>query len=132
MQLPSFTLHETQCCLWVVTAVAGATQPVLMLQVIEDFALVHFLPLAIEERQSVERVVSEVDKATGYVFAGLAQPGHYTPELLYGAAAHDLRSSNVTPDFQERFVSRSDRDAGSSGGVPDKTSVHSPIYERKP
>ena len=96
---------------------------------IEDFALVHFLPLAIEEKQSVERVVSEIDKATGYVFSGLAQTGHYPPELLYGAAAQDLRSSNVTPDFQERFVSRTDQHVQAvSGHVLDDLSIR----ERRP
>lgn len=57
--------------------------------VIEDFGLVSFQLLAIEDKDSVERVLATADKATGYVFAGLAGRNPYPPELAYGAGATD-------------------------------------------
>ncbi len=44
-------------------------------QVIEDFGLLAFHPLAIEDRQSVAALAALIDKSNGYVFAGLARPG---------------------------------------------------------
>jgi len=43
--------------------------------VIEDFGLLAFHPLAIEDRQSVAALAALIDKSNGYVFAGLARPG---------------------------------------------------------
>jgi len=37
-------------------------------EVIEDFSLLSFLPLAIQDAESVGRVVARVDKCNGYVF----------------------------------------------------------------
>lgn len=44
-------------------------------QVIEDFGLLGFHPLAIEDRQSVAALAALIDKSNGYVFAGLARAG---------------------------------------------------------
>lgn len=44
-------------------------------QVIEDFGLLSFHPLAIEDRDSVRALVALIDKANGYVFAGLKRQG---------------------------------------------------------
>ena len=52
----------------------------------------------------MERVVSEVDKATGYVFAGLAGSSPGPPEFLYGAAAHEGKASDVTSRHQEHYL----------------------------
>ena len=57
--------------------------------IIEDFGLVAFQPLAIEEIDSVERVLALADKATGYVFAGLAGRNPYPAERVYGPGAAD-------------------------------------------
>ena len=77
----------------------------LQCQVVEDFALLRFLPLAIQDKESVQRVVSEIDKATGYVFTGLAQAGEtaYPPEFLYGAASHEGKASDVTQRYKEQY-----------------------------
>jgi len=54
-------------------------------ELVEDFGLVHFLPLAIEDKELVGRVLTEVDKANGYAWAH--PPGHEPyPEFSYGAA----------------------------------------------
>ncbi|CAL8468515.1 g8055 [Coccomyxa elongata] len=58
-------------------------------EVIEDYGLVNYTPLAIEDKDSVQRVLALVDKATGYVFAGLADKSPYPPEFVYGAVAAD-------------------------------------------
>jgi len=79
--------------------------------VIEDFGLVSLQPLAIEDKDSVEKVLALVDKATGFVFAGLAGRNPYPPETVYEAGdvdigAEDLwdrykRDQVVTADVQE-------------------------------
>ena len=57
--------------------------------IIEDFGLVAFQALAIEDKDSVEKVLTLADKATGYVFAGLAGRNPYPMELKYGPVAVD-------------------------------------------
>lgn len=53
---------------------------------VEDFGLLRFLPLAIEDRASVARVLEDVDKANGCAFSGLAATAApMPPELVYGA-----------------------------------------------
>jgi hypothetical protein len=53
---------------------------------VDDFALLQFAPLAIEDRESVAHAVALADKACGYVFAGLgASGGGPHPELQYSA-----------------------------------------------
>lgn len=61
-------------------------------EVIEDYGLVGFVPLAIEDKESVAGIVALVDKANGYAFAGLGNAanssGHHgliPPELQYSA-----------------------------------------------
>ena len=53
------------------------------LQVVEDFGLLQFAPLAIEDKESVAALVALVDKANGFVWAGLAAEGAPPPELQY-------------------------------------------------
>ena len=57
--------------------------------IIEDFGLVAFQLLAIEDKDSVARVLALADKATGYVFAGVAGRNPYPAELEYGPGAVD-------------------------------------------
>jgi GPN-loop GTPase len=62
-------------------------------EIIEDFGLIGFVPLAIEDKESVAHIVALADKANGFAFAGLAkaaaqQQGHASvlpPEMVYGA-----------------------------------------------
>ncbi|KAL4423370.1 hypothetical protein ABPG77_004301 [Micractinium sp. CCAP 211/92] len=84
-------------------------------EVIEDFGLLSFHPLAIEDRDSVRALVALIDKANGYVFAGLTRQGQPAPELQYSAGvgqdASDLweameekymRGREPLPDVRER------------------------------
>ncbi|KAG7670837.1 hypothetical protein Ndes2526B_g01403 [Nannochloris sp. 'desiccata'] len=61
-----------------------------MCNVVEDFGLVGFTPLAIEDKESVAHIVALVDKANGFAFAGLARTATgekqvVPPELQYSA-----------------------------------------------
>ena len=90
--------------------------------VVEDFGLVQFTPLAVEDAESMAALVALVDKANGFVFAGLGQPGAAAPELQY--------SAGVAPgagDLWERMQARTlspggalpsvrERSGGSSSG----------------
>lgn len=44
-------------------------------QVIEDFGLLSFQPLAVEDRDSMRHLAALIDKSNGFVFAGLAREG---------------------------------------------------------
>ena len=77
--------------------------------VVEEYGLVAFAPLAIEDKESVAHIVALTDKANGYVFAGLARSAAgggaapaAPPELQYSAGllgdAEDLWSR-----MQERY-----------------------------
>ena len=67
---------------------------------VEDYGLLRFLPLAIEDREAVARVLAEVDKANGAAFAGLAAAAApLPPEMTYGAGikgAHDCDKNTQT------------------------------------
>lgn len=73
-------------------------------QVIEDFSLVGFVPLAIEDKESVRRLLALIDKATGYVFTGLAG-GQYPPEFLYGAGVTDEATTSTMMEYEEKYLS---------------------------
>ena len=79
--------------------------------VIEDFGLVSFQPLAIEEKESVERVLALADKATGYAFAGLAGRNPYPPEFVYGAGAVDSGAGDLWDRYKrEQELTVSERE----------------------
>ena len=67
--------------------------------VIEDFGLVSFQPLSIEDKDSVEKVLVLVDKATGFVFAGLDGRNPYPPENVYEAGDVDSGAG----DLRDRY-----------------------------
>lgn len=75
------------------------------MQVVEDFGLLHFTPLAIEDKASVQHVLALIDKANGHVFAGLAS-GHnpYPAEFVYGAGLTDADTSNMITSYEEKYV----------------------------
>ncbi|KAL3137991.1 hypothetical protein ABBQ38_005230 [Trebouxia sp. C0009 RCD-2024] len=76
-------------------------------QVVEDFGLLHFTPLAIEEKGSVQHVLSLIDKANGHVFAGLASGKNpYPPEFVYGAGLTAADTTDMINDYEEKYVNR--------------------------
>ncbi len=78
-------------------------------QVVEDFSLVRFTPLAVEDKDSMRRVLALIDKATGYVFTGLAQ-GLYHPEFLYGAGVTDEATTATLMAYEEKYMKGPIRD----------------------
>ncbi|KAL3150419.1 hypothetical protein ABBQ32_000256 [Trebouxia sp. C0010 RCD-2024] len=76
-------------------------------EVVEDFGLLHFTPLAIEEKDSVQHVLSLIDKANGHVFAGLASGKNpYPPEFIYGAGLTAADTTDMINDYEEKYVNR--------------------------
>ena len=59
-----------------------------------------FLPLAIEDKDSVQAAIAAIDKATGYVFKGLERYNPY-PEMTYAATAQPVHipSSVEAPEL---------------------------------
>ncbi|KAL4448240.1 hypothetical protein ABPG75_005459 [Micractinium tetrahymenae] len=72
-------------------------------EVIEDFGLLSFHPLAIEDRDSVRALVALIDKANGYVFAGLARQGQPPPELQYSAGVGQ-DTSDLWEAMEEKYL----------------------------
>jgi hypothetical protein len=54
----------------------------------------------IEDKDSVQRVLALIDKATGYVFTGLAGKSPYPPEFVYGAGAADSGATEMWDKHQ--------------------------------
>lgn len=79
----------------------------LVAQVVEDFGLLHFTPLAIEDKESVQHVLSLIDKANGHVFAGLASGKNpYPPEFVYGAGLTAADTTELINSYQEKYVNK--------------------------
>ena len=64
-------------------------------QVVEDFGLLSFHPLAIENRDSVRSLLALIDKSNGYVFAGLARPGGCGVDRSVAASTATFRGSRM-------------------------------------
>ena len=90
-------------------------------EVIEDYGMVSYTLLAIENKDSVQRLLALIDKATGYVFTGLRDFTPYPPEFVYGAGVSD--SGGATASMWERY-----RTAGGGGGAYNAEAV----VEREP
>jgi GPN-loop GTPase len=90
-------------------------------EVVEDFGLVAFAPLAVEEAESMARVVALADKANGFVFAGLRQQGEGTPgpppELQYGAGLCMEGGYDLWDRMQEKYTR--DPEGGGSAAEAD-------------
>mmetsp|Transcript_31873 Transcript_31873/g.90534 ORF Transcript_31873/g.90534 Transcript_31873/m.90534 type:complete len:298 (-) Transcript_31873:42-935(-) len=70
-------------------------------EVVEDFGLVHFMPLAIEDKDLAMRVLTEVDKANGYAFAHA--PGNDPcPQFSYGSA--NPSPPGLSSDISDKYV----------------------------
>ena len=54
-----------------------------LLEVVEDYGLVSFLPLDIQQKSMVAKVVEAADTATGFVFAAAQQDTPYAQGRVY-------------------------------------------------
>jgi len=61
-----------------------------MCEIIQDFGLVNFCTLNIQDKESVAKLVKEIDRANGYAFTGTLQ------------VASELRKLNV-PDLDYEY-----------------------------
>ncbi|KAG2446787.1 hypothetical protein HYH02_008347 [Chlamydomonas schloesseri] len=72
--------------------------------VVEEYGLVTFVPFAIQERESLAKMVIAADKANGYCFATLRGHTPYPPEILYGSATTGLGDKDIWLSMQEKYI----------------------------
>ncbi|GLE08345.1 hypothetical protein PINS_up019410 [Pythium insidiosum] len=70
-----------------------------LIDVVEDFSLVSFLPLQIEDGECLQRVIQAIDKANGYVFTSVDWNTAVVKDYAFG---------DQVPDVQERFIDAAD------------------------
>ena len=62
----------------------------LLVQVVGDYGLLSFQPLAIEDKDSVQKVLALVDKASGHAFSALSRSQNpYPAEVAYALGVSD-------------------------------------------
>ncbi|KAI8051648.1 hypothetical protein BDF22DRAFT_754383 [Syncephalis plumigaleata] len=69
-------------------------------ELVEDFGLVGFQPLCIEDKMSVANVVQAVDKANGYVFGGL----ELANESIFEVAARVDHGADIVERMQAQYI----------------------------
>mmetsp|Transcript_36472 Transcript_36472/g.94765 ORF Transcript_36472/g.94765 Transcript_36472/m.94765 type:complete len:91 (-) Transcript_36472:82-354(-) len=70
-----------------------------LIEVVEDYGLVGFLPLNISDKESVYGVVKNVDKAIGYIFAGNEEGN----ESIFSAIASDMDWTYRGGDMHDHY-----------------------------
>jgi hypothetical protein len=81
-------------------------------ETVEDFSLLSFLPLDIQDAESVGRVVARIDKANGYVFVASSRQtqnknANMTPtteDIFQCAIQSETSMYESIADVQERLV----------------------------
>ncbi|XP_062364864.1 GPN-loop GTPase 2 [Cinclus cinclus] len=77
-----------------------------LVEVIEDYSLVSFVPLNVQDKQSMRQVVQAVDKANGYSFG---DQEHRSLEALMSAAVGADFHFSSTLAVQEKYVQSQDK-----------------------
>uniref|UniRef100_A0A8D0B556 GPN-loop GTPase 2 n=1 Tax=Salvator merianae TaxID=96440 RepID=A0A8D0B556_SALMN len=72
-----------------------------LVEVVEDYSLVSFVPLSIQDKESMQRVMQAVDKANGYSFGDLE---HRNLAALMSAAVGADFHFTSTLSVQEKYV----------------------------
>ncbi|GMF27746.1 unnamed protein product [Phytophthora lilii] len=67
-----------------------------LVDVIEDFSLVSFLPLQIQDPATLQKVVAAIDKANGFVFTGVDFQTAVVKDYAFG--------DQSAPDVQEKYL----------------------------
>ncbi|POM70304.1 GPN-loop GTPase 2 [Phytophthora palmivora] len=67
-----------------------------LVDVIEDFSLVSFLPLQIQDPATLQKVVAAIDKANGFVFTGVDFQTAVVKDYAFG--------DQSAPDIQEKYL----------------------------
>ena len=82
-------------------------------EMVEDFSLLSFLPLSIQDAESVGRVVARVDKCNGYVFLNINDDGTQSTgggtsnmQTMFSSAivADSEWATGVLSDVQEKYL----------------------------
>lgn len=76
-----------------------------MCDLIEDFGLVGFETLCIQDKESVTKVIRAIDKAGGYVFGGLEEANE---SILMTAMRAGSEWESTVHDVQERYMDSDD------------------------
>lgn len=75
-------------------------------EVVDDFGLLRFVPLAIEDKHAVRALLRHIDKANGYAFTGRPDTeGGWPSDLAPVAAAPDYAETDLAAEFEERYMS---------------------------
>ncbi|CAH2322769.1 GPN-loop GTPase 2 [Pelobates cultripes] len=74
-------------------------------EVIEDYGLVTFTPLSIKDEQSLQKVLSTVDKASGFCYGDQQRSMGNLMSVAVGADFH----FTSTLAFQEKYVEQEKR-----------------------
>ncbi|XP_030074309.1 GPN-loop GTPase 2 [Microcaecilia unicolor] len=77
-----------------------------LVEVIEDYSLVSFVPLNVQDKESMRRVIKAVDKANGYCFG---EPEQRSLEAMMSAAVGADFQFTSTLAVQEKYVHVEDR-----------------------
>ncbi|NWW33092.1 GPN2 GTPase, partial [Panurus biarmicus] len=77
-----------------------------LVEVIEDYSLVSFVPLNVQDKQSMQQVMQAVDKANGYSFG---EQEHRSLEALMSAAVGADFHFSSTLAVQEKYVQSQDK-----------------------
>lgn len=77
-----------------------------LVEVIEDYSLVSFVPLNVQDKQSMRQVMQAVDKANGYSFG---EQEHHSLEVLMSAAVGADFHFSSTLAVQEKYVQSQDK-----------------------
>ena len=75
----------------------------LLEQVVEGFGLLSFIPLMVEDKDSMKQVLASIDKATGYIWGGESEQQPYS-QFQYTFAAATGGASDLLSEHQQRYV----------------------------
>ncbi|PSK59437.1 hypothetical protein B9Z65_3761 [Elsinoe australis] len=77
-----------------------------LIQLIEDFGLVNFQPLAVEDKASMVSLVRAIDRASGFVFGSDGKGGLSNEESVFATVMKEGWGQMDVKDVQERWIDR--------------------------
>ncbi len=72
-------------------------------QVVEDFGLVSFTPLMVEDQESMKQILAVVDKANGYVWGSEAQQQPYS-QFQYSFEVATINKRDLLSKHQQQYA----------------------------
>mmetsp|Transcript_15861 Transcript_15861/g.47739 ORF Transcript_15861/g.47739 Transcript_15861/m.47739 type:complete len:320 (-) Transcript_15861:325-1284(-) len=73
-------------------------------EVVDDYGMLQFLPLHIEDKHSVRALLRHVDKANGYAFTGRPDTEGGFPSDLTAVGTADYGERDLAAEFEERYM----------------------------